>query len=185
MKLLLCLLISIFLSAQESKWSVDKAHASVNFTITHLLISEVSGQFTKFDGFIMANGEDFEGAKAELTIESNSVFTNQDYRDKDLRSEGFFNVEKYPTLKFVSTSFKKVSDKNFKVMGNFTMKGVTKEIELDAKLLGIIERRGKKVAGFKITGIINRKDFNVGAKTPAAVVSEEIMLTINAELKLN
>ncbi|MCB0279209.1 MAG: YceI family protein [Calditrichaeota bacterium] len=185
MKLLFTLICLFILNGQETKWTADKSHSAVTFTVTHLLISEVSGQFNSFDGSITSNGDDFDGAKAEMTIESSSVFTNQNNRDNDLRSEKFFDVEKYPTIKFESTSFKKTGENMFKITGNLTMKDVTKEISLDAKILGVAERRGKKVAGIKITGTLSRKEFHVGTDFPTAAVSDEIELKINSELKMN
>ncbi len=171
--LLFALLISVSTFAQ--KWTVDKAHSKLGFTVTHLMISEVDGNFKKFDASIMSSKDDFSDAVFELTADIASINTDMEFRDKDLRSPGFFDAEKFPQLSFKSTSISKVSDKKFKLMGDMTMKGVTKPVTLELTLTGVgtSMRTKKPIAGFKVTGTIKRTDFGVGS-IPAAVVSEEV-----------
>ncbi|MEZ4904952.1 MAG: YceI family protein [Spirosomataceae bacterium] len=169
------LLASFATFAQQ--WTVDKAHAKVGFTVTHLLISEVDGNFKAFDASVTSSKEDFSDAVFTMTADVNSLNTDNENRDKDLKGESGFNVEKFPTLSFKSTSISKVADKKYKLMGDLTMKGVTKPISLDMVLIGTGKnnRTQKLKAGFKITGTIKRTDFGVGGM-PAAVVAEEVEL---------
>ena len=171
----LALLLS--LSAFAQKWTVDKAHSKLGFTVTHLMISEVDGNFKKFDATITSSKDDFSDGVFELTADVTSINTDMEFRDKDLRSAAYFDVEKFPTLTFKSTSITKGEGKNYKLMGNLTMKGVTKPITLDLVLNGIGKnmRTQKPIAGFKITGTIKRTDFGVGT-APAGMISEEIQL---------
>ena len=171
----LALLLSF--SAFAQKWTVDKAHSKLGFTVTHLMISEVDGNFKKFDATITSSKDDFSDAVFELTADVASINTDMEFRDKDLKSAGFFDAEKFPTLTFKSTSMTRVEGNKYKLMGNLTMKGVTKPVTLDLVLNGIGKnmRTQKPIAGFKVTGTIKRTDFGVGT-SPAAIVSENVEL---------
>jgi polyisoprenoid-binding protein YceI len=164
-------------------WSLDKTHAKLGFNVTHLLLSEVDGAFNKFDAKITASKSDLSDATIELTAEVNSIDTDVEKRDTHLKSADFFDAEKFPTLTFKSTSFKKVDGKKYKLAGNLTMHGVTKPVELDVTLNGpIVHPYNKKnVVGIKATGSVKRKDFGVGADTSGAVVSDEVNIVANAE----
>lgn len=168
-------ILSISLSTFAQKWNADKAHSKVGFTVTHLMLSEVDGNFKKFDASIMSEKEDFSDAVFEFTADINSVETGNDMRNGHLQKEDMFNAEKFPTISFKSTSITKVDAKKFKLNGNLTMKGVTKPVVLDLVLNGIGKnaRTQKPIAGFKLTGTVKRTDFGVGGM-PSAVVSEEI-----------
>ena len=168
-------ILSISCSTFAQKWSADKAHSKVGFTVTHLMLSEVDGNFKKFDASIMSEKEDFSDAVFEFTADVNSVETGNDMRNGHLQKEDMFNAEKFPTISFKSTSITKVDAKKFKLTGNLTMKGVTKPVVLDLALNGIGKnaRTQKPIAGFKLTGTVKRTDFGVGGM-PSAVVSEEI-----------
>jgi polyisoprenoid-binding protein YceI len=177
--LVLALLVSASTFAQ--KWSMDKAHSKMTFTITHLLISEVDGVFKDIDGTVTSSKEDFSDATFDLTANMKAVTTNQDMRDGHLQKEDMFNTEKFPTMTFKSTSLKSVGPKKFKMTGNLTLKGVTKPVTLDLVLMGIgTHRSGKKLAGFKATGIINRSDFGV-SNMPESVLSNEVELRASGE----
>jgi len=167
----------------DGTWTVDSAHSKLNFTVTHMMVSDVEGTFKNFKATVTTSKDDFSDAVVDLTADVASINTDNDQRDGHLKSPDFFEAAKYPTLTFKSTSFKKVDDKNYKVSGNLTMHGVTKPITLNATFRGQYnnQQTGKPVAGFKVTGTLNRKDFGVGAKIPSAVVSEEVALTINTE----
>lgn len=168
-------ILSISLSTFAQKWNADKAHSKVGFTVTHLMLSEVDGNFKKFDASIMSEKEDFSDAVFEFSADINSVETGNDMRNGHLQKEDMFNVEKFPTISFKSTSITKVDAKKFKLNGNLTMKGVTKPVVLDLVLNGIGKnaRTQKPIAGFKLTGTVKRTDFGVGGM-PSAVVSEDI-----------
>jgi polyisoprenoid-binding protein YceI len=175
------LLVNITLFAQ-TKWTIDKNHAKIGFTVTHMMLSEVDGNFKKFDASVIASKPDFTDAVFEITIDAASVSTDNESRDKDVKSDHFFDVEKYPSITFKSTSISKIDAKNYKVTGNLTMHGVTKPVTLDLILNGVgtSMMTHKPVAGFKVTGTINRTDFGVGT-APAAIVSESIELRANGE----
>lgn len=185
MKKITLLAAGMMLSASlfaQTKWQVDKAHAKVGFTVTHLSLSEVDGNFKSFDASITSSKPDFSDAVFEMTADVSSVNTDNDMRDGDLKSDHFFDAAKYPKITFKSTAIQKVSDKAYKLTGDLTMHGVTKQVTFDMTLNGVGKnmRTQKPLAGFKVTGTINRNDFGVG-HMPAAVVSEEIQLRANGE----
>lgn len=166
----------------QTTWKVDKSHSKLGFSITHLMISEVDGQFKSFDATITSSNDDFTDASIELTADVSTIDTNNEGRDKHLRSADYFDVEKFPTLTFKSTSFKKSGEKTYKVTGDLTMHGVTKSVTLDVTLTGTAAGRdGKKIAGFKATGTFNRIDFGVGKSGPGA--GDEVTLNAKAEFK--
>jgi polyisoprenoid-binding protein YceI len=175
-------LMSGFKSSENATWIVDKAQAKLGFTITHMMVSDVEGWFKSFDAKITSTKDDFSDAVVELTADVSSINTDNDQRDKHLKSPDFFDVEKYPTITFKSKSFKKVDDKSYKITGDLTMHGVTKSIELEATCrMGSNPVNKKIIAGFKITGKIKRTDFRIGPNNADAMLSDEVVLVANAE----
>ena len=176
--------LSSFAAYAQQTWTVDKSHAKVGFTVTHLMLSEVDGNFKTFDAKLTAAKPDLSDAVVELTADVNSIDTDNERRDGHLKSPDFFDTAKYPTLTFKSTSFQKVDGKRYKMTGNLTMHGVTKPVTLDAVLTGPVTMespRGKQEkAGLKVSGTLNRMDFGIG-KSGGAVVSEEIELKAAGE----
>jgi len=170
-----------FKAFAPTTWAVDKAHAKLAFTITHMGISDVEGQFKTFDATINAPGDDFTNAQIELTADANSLDTDNDARDKHVKSDAFLDVAKYPTITFKSTSVKKTGTNAYTIVGNLTMHGVTKPISLNAVVRTGIGMNKKPVAGFKINGTINRKDFGVGSGFGNAMLSDEIAVAANGE----
>lgn len=166
----------------QTKWQVDKAHAKVGFTVTHLSLSEVDGNFKKFDASISSSKSDFSDAVFEMTTDVASVSTDNDMRDNHIKSPDFFDAAKYPQITFKSKSITKIDDKKYKLTGDLTMHGVTRQIDLNLTLNGIGKdmRTQKPIAGFKVTGTINRNDFGVG-HMPSTVVSDEIAIRANGE----
>lgn len=169
-----------------AKWNVDKAHSNVKFTVTHLLVSEVEGSFKLFDGSMETSKPDFSDAKINFTVDVNSVNTDNDMRDKHLKSDDFFGAEKFPQMKFVSTSFKPVGDNKYKLAGNLTIKDVTKPVVFDVTYGGSTVAMGKAKSGFKAKTTINRFDYNLkwdkATEAGGLVVSKEVDLVVNAEL---
>lgn len=164
-------------------WSLDKTHAKLGFSITHLLISDVEGSFKSFDSKITSSKDDFSDAVIELTADVNTIDTDSEQRDEHLKKPDFFDAAQYPTLTFKSKSFKKVAGKKYKLIGDLTMHGVTKPVELDVTFNGIAVHPYTKqtLAGFKATGTLKRSDFALATSTPGAVLSDEVALVINAE----
>jgi polyisoprenoid-binding protein YceI len=165
---------------------LDKAHAKLGFTVTHLMISEVEGWFKTFDAKITSSKEDFSDAVIEMTADVNSINTDNEQRDTHLKGPDFFDATKFPSITFKSKSFKKVSGNNYKATGELTMHGVTKTIELDVIYRSAIHPMTKKqVAGFKISGKLKRSDFGIGASMPEAMLSDEVAVIANAEFIKN
>ena len=171
-------------TAFAQTWTVDKAHSKVGFGVTHLMLSEVEGNFKTFDAKITSSKPDLSDAVIELTADVNSINTENERRDGHLKGPDFFDAAKFPTLTFKSTSFKKVDGKKYNVTGDLTMHGVTKPVTLVAVLSGPVTMenpRGKQEkAGLKISGTIKRSDFGVGAAS-TAVVSEEVEIKAMGE----
>lgn len=176
------LILSAFAPNNTVVWQGDNSHTKVGFTITHLQLSEIDGYFKNVSATITGTKEDFSDAIAEFTAQSNSIFTDNDQRDAHLKGEDFFEADKFTTISFKSTSIKKAKSGNLIVSGNLTMRGITKPVTLSATAkVGINPMSNKKTAGFRITGKIKRTDFNLGAKFPNAMLSNEVAIYANAE----
>ena len=178
----LAFLFSFSLLAQAT-WNVDKAHAKVNFSTVHNAISDVEGLFNDFEIGIAAAEEDFSDASFTAEIDVNSIDTEVKMRDDHLRSPDFFEVEKFPKMTFTSTSIEKTTQKDrYKLKGNLTLKGITKPVIMDLWYRGTIEDdKGRKIAGFQVTGTLNRLDFNVGEKFPEALISNQVAIKVDGE----
>lgn len=185
--LLVMLLFSAPLFAQ-TKWTVDKAHSKVHFSVTHMVISDVTGEFKNYDVYVETNGDDFTNAKIDFWADVNSISTDNDARDKHLKSDDFFNAAKYPKITFKSKSMTKVGDGKYKLVGDFTIRDVTKEITLDVEYRGMVKDPwGNTKAGFKITGDINRFDYNLKwnalVETGGLVVGKDVKMIVDLELQ--
>lgn len=182
------LLLAMFSAkAQETKWTFDKTHSKIQFDVTHMVISEVSGQFGDYEGTVLVNNADFSDAQINFSIDVKSIDTDDEGRDKHLRSPDFFDAAKYPKITFMSKSMKKIDENLYKLTGDFTLRGVTKEITLDVKYGGTVnDPWGNIKSGFKITGVINRTDFgleyNSVLDTGGLMIGEEITITCKVEL---
>ncbi len=183
-------LVSVFIfnpSVQAAEWSFDKAHTNIGFSITHLVISDVTGRFSEFDGSVTSSNDDFSGAQIDIVIKTASVFTNNEKRDNHLRSADFFDVEKNPEMTFKSSAFEKVGDNKYKISGKLTLNGVTKDVELDATFKGIIKDPwGGTRAGFKATTTLKRYDYNLtynsALETGGFLIGKTVDIEINIEL---
>lgn len=185
--LALATVLGIVSYAQSKTWNVDQSHSKVNFSVSHLMISEVDGIFSTFNGNITSESNDFSNAKIYFEIDINSINTGNSKRDAHLKSEDFFSVKKYSKMIFKSTSFKKKKGNKYTLKGNLTMRGITKQVELEVKYGGTaVDGYGNTRAGFVIAGIINRIDYGVAwnAKTKEGgwTVGEDVNLTIKLEL---
>ena len=174
MKKALTILLIIFSAnfsfAQAKTWKDDPTHSKLTFTITHHGLSSVFGLFQKFEATITSSKPDFSDAVFELSADIASINTEVEMRDNNLRSANFFNVAKYPTMTFKSTSIVNTTGMKdrFKVTGNLTMHGVTKSVTMEVWFRGTLYDAATKktAAGFQILGIINRADFGVGPADP-------------------
>ena len=168
--------------AQSSTWTIDTNHAESNFSIKHMGVSTVRGDVSGVKGTIVWDANDLSKSSVNATLDATTVTTNNAYRDKDLKSANFFNVEKYPTITFKSTSVNRANGK-LQVTGDLTLAGVTKSVTLDVdgptapqKGMG-----GKMVIGLSATGTVKRSDFNFAPKYPAAMLGDEVQITIDVE----
>jgi len=186
MKKAISLLVFILMNtAAFCQWTLDKNHSKFNFTVLHHGITEVDGNFKKFEGKITAAQDDLSDAVFEITIEAASINTDLEMRDASLRGEDMFNVVKFPQITFKSTSWKKLSGNKYEVAGDITIKGVTKPIKLDVTMNGPVpspDQRSKAMQiGIKAIGTIKRSDFGVGTGLPTALVSDEIQIRATGE----
>jgi len=170
----------------KTKWLVDPMHSELQFKIKHLMISNVSGALKNFHAEVETEEEDFSTAEIELTAQMDSISTNNEQRDAHLRNSDFFEVEKYPELKFKSTKVEKTDSDTFSLYGELTIKGVTKPVKLNVEFNGTTKDPwGGERAGFVVTGKINRADwgvnFNGVLETGGVVLGEEVK--INSELE--
>lgn len=170
-------------TAAITTWKSDKPHSQLSFTITHLGIADVSGTFNDFDVTITSSKKDFSDAIVELTANVGSIDTRVEQRNNHLKSADFFDVEKYPTMTFKSTSIKKTGADKYKLSGNLTIRAITKPVTMDLIYRGTVENPQSKAttAGFQLTGIIKRSDFNVGTKFPAPMLSDEVQIKADGE----
>lgn len=177
------LLVSFSTFAQQT-WKVDKSHSKVGFTVTHLLMSEVDGNFKAFDASVTSSKEDLSDAVFEVSADVSSIDTDNGMRDDDLKGASGFDAAKFPKFAFKSTSISKVSDKKYKLAGNLTLKGVTKPVTFDLLVTGtgMNGRTKKPKVGLKVTGTIKRTDFGVGGM-PATVVGEDVELRAVGEFE--
>jgi polyisoprenoid-binding protein YceI len=188
LKFLATLLITIStLTFSQTTWTVDKSHSKVGFSVSHLVITDVDGFFKDYDAQISSNGDDFSTANIELKVNTSSIFTDNEKRDDHLRSDDFFNSEKYPKMTFKGKSMKKVGDKKYKLTGDFTIRDVTKQITLDVTYNGMVKDPwGNTKAGFKITGEIDRFDYNLkwdkAIEAGSLVVGKDVELVIDLQL---
>ena len=170
-------------AAFAQSWSMDKAHSQVMFGITHMGINTITGNFGTVSATLNSSKDDFSDAAIEFTADVNSINTGNEQRNTHLKSPDFFNAAQFGTLTFKSTSFKKIDDKNYQVIGDLTLHGVTKSVTLNATFNGstVNPMSKKTVAGFKVTGTIKRTDFGIGSNFPAAMLSDEVALDANTE----
>lgn len=177
----LATLLFSFTIIHSEIWEADKSHSSINFIATRFGVSEIYGSFNKMSAQFTLSKEDFSDAVFEFSAEANSITTNEEKRDVHLKSADFFDVQKFSVITFTSTHVKKIDAKNYTIMGNLTMHGVTKSIELQAVIRKGTNTRMKQdfiVVG--VNGTIHRSDFAIGSSIPNAVISDEVLISGNA-----
>jgi len=171
-----------FTSVAQGNYTMDKAHSSVGFTITHLSISDIDGSFKTFDSKFTSSKEDFSDATFDFTADVNSINTDNEKRDGHLKSADFFDVAKFSTLTFKSKTVKKVTGNKYTIIGDMTMHGVTKTVSFEAMIRSGVNPMSKKtVVGVKVNGTVNRSMFGVGANMPGTMLSEDVVVRGSAE----
>lgn len=174
---------SSLLAAAET-FQFDKAHTLVGFRIRHF-VSKVEGRFKDFDGTIVLDRQNPSASKVDLTIQSASVDTSAENRDKHLKTADFFDVEKFPTITFKSTKVEAKGADTYAVTGDLTMKGVTKPVTLTVKSNGFIKTRGAEKTGFEVVGKVNRMDYGVSwnraAEGGGTMLSDDVDINIQVE----
>lgn len=180
---ILSIVVSSFAFSQKNLVA-DHAHSRIQFTVSHLTISDVTGNFDKFDLLINTKNEDFQNSKIDFSVEVSSINTHIEARDNHLKSADFFDVEKFPKMVFKSTSVKKKGKNKFLVIGNLTLHGITKPITLIMEYRGSVENpmTKKQVSGVKFMTTLNRSDFNIGGNFPEAVIGNKVMIKGDFEL---
>lgn len=171
----------------QSTWNIDASHSSIRFAVDHMVISEVEGIFSKYEGSVIATKADFSDAKINFTVDVSSVNTDNAKRDEHLRGADFFETEKYPKMTFVSTSVVKTAEGKYNLKGKLTLHGITKEIALNMTYGGTTKDPwGNTKAGLKVTGVINRTDFglkyNSVLEAGSLMIGEEVTITAKVEL---
>jgi polyisoprenoid-binding protein YceI len=172
---------------ETTKWSIDPAHSEIHFKVKHLMITNVTGSIDSFTGEAETEGDDFDNAKISFRADMASINTNSADRDAHLKSADFFEVDKYPKLTFESTSMKKISDDEYELRGNLTIKDETKPVTLKVENGGINKDPwGNTKAGFSLSGKLNRKEFgltwNAALETGGMLVSDDVKLIMEVQL---
>jgi polyisoprenoid-binding protein YceI len=169
-----------------STWKIDEAHSSIEFVVKHMMVSRTKGRFTKFDGTIQFDDENLANSSAKVEIDVASIDTHDAKRDEHLRSADFFDVEKYPTITFVSREIKPLGKDKFQLVGDLTIKDVTEASVINVEPTGQgASPWGQQVMGFEARTDINRKDYgqtwNVALETGGVLVGDEIKINLEVE----
>jgi polyisoprenoid-binding protein YceI len=170
-----------------ARFELDPTHTHIGFTAKHMMVSTVRGTFSDWSGYVEGDPADPTGARAEATIKTASVNSGAEDRDKHLRSEDFFNVDKYPEMTYQSTNIEKVGDSNYRVSGDLTIKDITRPVVLEVEVgQPFADGWGNERVGVSATGKLNRKDWglqwNMVMEAGRLLVSEEAKLEIDTEL---
>lgn len=171
----------------ETAWQIDAVHSNVGFEVTHLVISKTEGEFNDYTAELQFDPKNLGSSSAKVTIMATSIDTDNENRDKHLRSADFFDVENHPEITFVSKKVTKTGDNTFTLTGDLSIKGATKEVTLDGKMSGPITGPwGNERAGISLKGAINRLEYGVSwnktLDTGGLVVSDEVEISIELEL---
>ena len=168
-------------------WQIDSSHSHIYFTARHMMISKVRGAFESFSGTVNFDEENPTNTTVNIDVDLSSINTRDEQRDGHLKSPDFFDVENYPTMKFVSTKVEQVDENNGRLIGNLTIKDITKEVVLDVEYAGVAKSPwGTESAGFSASGSINRKEWglnwNQALETGGVLVGDKINIEIELEL---
>lgn len=179
---------SVPVMAADSDWQIDPYHSAANFSVKHMMVSNVRGAFAKVAGTVDYDGKNLKLAKVDATIDTASINTNDEKRDEHLRGGDFFDAKKYPTITFKSKKIVPAGKGKFSMTGDLTMHGVTKTVTLavEGPTAPIKDQKGKQHIGATATGKINRRDFGITYNSVldngGVAVSDEVQLTLDVEL---
>ncbi len=175
--------ISVSISSfAQTKWTTDPMHSFVNFAVKHSGISFVDGTFKKFEGTISSTKADLTDSKINFSADVASISTNVEMRDNHLKTDDFFNAEKYPKMTFESTSFKKKQNNNYILTGKLTIRDVTKDVQFNVVYGGTIkDQQGNTKAGFLATTKVNRLDYNINYDPTGAGIAKDVSITLNLQ----
>lgn len=172
--------------AGASTWTIDPAHSVATFSVRHMMVSNVRGEFGKMSGTVQQDDKDITKSSVEVTVDTTTINTREPKRDTHLKSPDFFEVEKYPTMTFKSTHITKADESHLKVAGNLTLHGVTKPAVFDAEITPETAAMGKTVRGVTATTKLNRKDFglnwNRAIEAGGVLVGDEVVVNVEFEL---
>lgn len=173
----------------QKLWNIDTAHTNINFAVSHMVISEVTGTFKEFKGTVKSMKDDFSDAHIDVTINTKSINTENNDRDNHLRSADFFDAEHHPVISFTSTTVEAKGNGKLAITGDLSMRGISKPVVLETKFKGqAVNPWGQIVAAFKGTTKLNRKEWglswNAALEAGGLLVGEEIELSFNVELNL-
>jgi polyisoprenoid-binding protein YceI len=168
-------------------WQIDYSHSDIQFKVRHMMISKVRGRFEKFEGTVNFDPENPTNSTVEISVALDSITTRDEKRDGHLRSADFFDVENHPHMTFTSTRVEQDDEFSGRLIGDLTIRGVTKEVVLDVEYAGLAKAPwGAVSAGFSATGKLNRKDFglnwNVALETGGVLVGETVEIAIELEI---
>ena len=181
-KLLFSAIITLAsISAFAQKYTNDKAHSKLGFSVAHMTISDVEGEFKNFDVHLNFTKEDLSDAKFHVVADINSIDTGIEARDNHLKAPDFFNAAKNSKLEFTSKSISKVKGNQYKLAGDLTLNGITKPVTLNLFYNGSVDNRGVKTYGFTVKGKVKRSDYAIGTNFPEAVLGDVVTLTSNLE----
>jgi polyisoprenoid-binding protein YceI len=169
-----------------TKWAIDPTHSEIGFKVKHMMFTTISGKFSKFEASIESEDTDFENAKIEFAGAIDSISTGNADRDTHLLSPDFFDAAQFPEIKFAATSFTKINEGEYELIGDLTMHGVTKSVKLPAEFSGLMKDPwGNTKLAFSLDGKINRKDWgltwNSALETGGVLVGEEVRLNIELQ----
>jgi polyisoprenoid-binding protein YceI len=170
-----------------TKWALDPAHSELLFKVKHMMIANVKGEFRKFSIEAESDGQDFVASSILVRIDAASIFTNNDDRDKHLRSADFFDSDNSRELVFKGKSIQKTGADGFLLTGDLTIRNISREISLDVEFGGINkDPYGRDKAGFSVSGTISRKDWgliwNVALEAGGVLVSDEVKISAEVQL---
>ncbi len=180
--------LSVSVGAATSNWQIDPQHSSAQFAVRHMAISTVRGAFSKVSGTLMLDDKDITKSRVEVSIEVSAVDTREPDRDKDLRSERFFDVAHYPTMTFKSKKVEQITPGKLKVTGDLTIRGTTKEVvlDVDGPTAPVKDPWGNQRLAATATTKINRQDYgvkwNATLDNGGVVVGDDVNITIDVEL---